>query len=50
MTNKFIDEKLNYVHNNPVDTGLVNRSEDYVWSSARDYCGEKGLVDIDFLD
>jgi REP element-mobilizing transposase RayT len=37
-------EKINYIHNNPVEAGLVYRPEDYVYSSARDYIGEKGLV------
>ena len=43
--NKVIDEKINYIHYNPVEEGLVFRPEDYVYSSARDYSGEKGLLD-----
>lgn len=39
-----IDEKLNYVHNNPVEEGIVFRAEDYLYSSATDYAGEKGLL------
>jgi hypothetical protein len=34
-----------YVHNNPVEAGLVFRAEDYLYSSAADYAGEKGLLD-----
>ena len=45
-SNKVIDEKINYIHNNPVDEGLVFRPEDYVYSSARYYSGEKGLLDV----
>ena len=45
-SNKVIDEKLNYIHNNPVEEGLVFRAEQYVYSSAIDYAGEKGLLDI----
>ena len=44
-SNKVIDEKINYIHNNPVEGGLVIRPEDYVYSSARDYSGEKGILD-----
>ena len=44
-SNKVIAEKINYVHNNPVEEGLVFRAEDYVYSSARDYSGEHGLLD-----
>jgi len=28
-------EKVNYIHKNPVRAGLVDRAEDYRWSSAR---------------
>ena len=45
-SNKVIDEKLNYIHNNPVEEGLVFKAEQYVYSSAIDYVGEKGLLDI----
>ncbi len=44
-SNKVIDEKINYIHNNPVEEGLVFRPEDYLYSSAADYAGEKGLLD-----
>ena len=39
-SNSVIAEKINYIHNNPVEEGLVFRAEDYVYSSARDYSGE----------
>ena len=29
--------KLHYIHNNPVEAGLVNKPEDYKYSSARNY-------------
>jgi hypothetical protein len=38
-------EKINYVHNNPVEEGIVFRAEEYLYSSARDYAGIKGNVD-----
>ena len=44
-SNKVIDEKINYIHNNPVEEGLVFKAEDYVYSSAIDYSGEKGILD-----
>ncbi len=44
-SNKVIDEKIDYVHQNPVEEGLVFRAEDYLYSSAVDYAGEKGLLD-----
>ena len=44
----FIDikEKLNYIHQNPIKTGWVYEAEDFVYSSARDYSGQKGLINI----
>jgi REP element-mobilizing transposase RayT len=45
-SNAVITQKLNYIHQNPVEEGLVFRAEDYVYSSAIDYAGEKGLLDI----
>lgn len=30
---------IDYIHNNPVKRGLVNRPEDWTWSSARDWLG-----------
>jgi len=43
-SNKVIDEKINYIHNNPVEEGLVFRQEDYLYSSAADYAEEKGIL------
>lgn len=43
-SNHVIFQKINYIHNNPVEAGLVFRPEDYVYSSAVDYSGEKGIL------
>ena len=44
-SNKVKDEKINYVYQNPVEEGLVFSAEDYLYSSAADYAGEKGLLE-----
>ncbi|MBV8390965.1 MAG: transposase [Mucilaginibacter sp.] len=44
-----IDQRLDYLHNNPVKEGIVEEPEHYVYSSARDYAGIKGLLDIVLL-
>jgi hypothetical protein len=36
-SNKFILQKLNYIHNTPVIDKIVANPEDYVFSSARNY-------------
>lgn len=45
-SNFILDQKIDYIHNNPVKTGFVTRAEDYLYSSAIDYAGEKGLIEI----
>lgn len=46
LTHIDIMEKIDYIHNNPVRAGLVDYPEDYIYSSARDYAGGKGLVEV----
>jgi REP element-mobilizing transposase RayT len=43
-SNAVIQEKIDYIHQNPVEKGLVFRPEDYLYSSAVDYAGGKGLL------
>ena len=47
----FTVQKLNYIHNNPVEAGIVDKPEEYLYSSARDYYNKKscGLLKIDFI-
>ncbi len=40
-----IQQKINYIHKNPVKEGFVFKPEDYPYSSAVDYSGEKGLLE-----
>ena len=49
-TNAVIKEKLEYLHQNPVKSGIVYHVQDYVYSSALDYSGEKGLLTVKLLD
>ncbi|MBD0377234.1 MAG: hypothetical protein ICV51_16600 [Flavisolibacter sp.] len=50
-TRYFTDQKLDYIHNNPVEAGLADKAEEYLYSSARDnYFGKKtGLLEIEWL-
>lgn len=39
--------KLNYIHNNPVNSNLARKSVEWKWSSARDYLdNKKGKIPI----
>ena len=44
--NEIMQQKLDYIHNNPVEAGFVWEPEGYKYSSAIDYAGGKGLLDI----
>lgn len=50
-SNKFVLQKLNYIHNNPVAAGIVEKPEHYIYSSAKDYAVMKkcGLLDVDLI-
>lgn len=48
-TNQFLDEKLGYIHNNPVEGGFVELAEEFVFSSAKNYCGEQGFFEVELL-
>jgi REP element-mobilizing transposase RayT len=45
---RFLRQKLNYLHRNPVRAGLVEQPGDYVYSSYRNYvCSEDWLIEVD---
>jgi putative transposase len=45
-SNYVIIKKLDYLHNNPARAGLVNKPEDYKYSSACNYADMEGLLEI----
>lgn len=48
FTEKFLRQKLNYIHRNPVGVGLVDDPAMYPYSSYRNYVHEdNSLIDID---
>ena len=49
FSNKFIYQKLNYIHNNPVEDGIVEKPEDYLYSSAKNYAELDSLIDIELI-
>lgn len=49
-TNEMIDQRLDYIHNNPVEAGIVLSPEHYVYSSAMNYAGlPERLMDVILL-
>jgi putative transposase len=47
---RILHQKLDYIHNNPVLAGPVEKPEDYLYSSARNYYGLPELIDIILAD
>jgi hypothetical protein len=47
----FIFQKTNYIHKNPVEAGIVEKPEHYLYSSAKGYVLTRkcGLLDVVFL-
>lgn len=48
-TIKMVEQRLVYLHENPVVEGIVREAEEYLYSSAKDYSGGKGLLEIEFI-
>jgi REP element-mobilizing transposase RayT len=44
--NQFMDSKIRYIHENPVRAGIVEKEEDYLYSSARNYAGLDGVLEV----
>ena len=43
----FFESKLNYIHQNPIRAGIVEKPEEYLNSSAGDYYGvRKGKLEL----
>ena len=43
---EFLRQKINYIHMNPVRREIVSEPEHYKYSSAIDYAGGKGILDV----
>ncbi len=49
-TNKMMDDRLQYIHYNPVEAGIVYEPESSLYSSAADYgTNRKGLLEIEYI-
>jgi hypothetical protein len=45
-TEAVLRQKVEYIHNNPVKRGYVDLPEHWRYSSARNYLGQEGLIDV----
>ena len=47
VSEKFLKQKINYIHNNPVRAGLVENATDWIYSSGRNYYYEdNSLIEV----
>lgn len=44
-----IEQKLDYIHNNPVEAGFVTEPSHWKYSSAKNFADERGVIEIDEL-
>ncbi len=46
-TNKMIESRIDYIHQNPVRAGLVQKDYEYLYSSATNFAELESLIEID---
>jgi putative transposase len=49
FSEKFVWEKVNYIHNNPVKAGFVKNPEEWLYSSAAWYYGLECILEVECL-
>ena len=49
-SNSILEQKIHYIHQNPVKAGIVEQPEYWKYSSGKDYeLGERGLIEVTHL-
>lgn len=50
-TNEMMDQRLNYIHNNPVEAGFVSDPSAWIWSSCASYESDTpDLINLVYLE
>jgi REP element-mobilizing transposase RayT len=49
-THHILHQKLDYIHSNPVEAGFVEKPEDYLYSSAKNYYDLPALFEVTLVD
>ena len=50
LGDKMMIQKIEYIHNNPVNRGYIDKPEDWKYSSARNYLDMKALIPISLFE
>jgi putative transposase len=45
-----LQERVLYIHENPIRDGIVDKPEHYLYSSATDYAGKPGMVKVNVIN
>ena len=48
-SSEFLLQKIEYIHNNPVEAEIVENPIDYKYSSAINYADGKGLIEVELI-
>tara|TARA_Y100000385_G_scaffold291220_1_gene367910 strand:- start:10011 stop:10556 length:546 start_codon:yes stop_codon:yes gene_type:complete len=48
-SSKVIEQKVDYIHNNPVESGFVTEPYDWKYSSARNFKDDNTILEIDLM-
>ncbi|PZX09808.1 hypothetical protein LX69_03513 [Breznakibacter xylanolyticus] len=48
-SDKFIEQKIEYIHQNPVRASYVRLPEDFVFSSASNYAGLPSVLEVEIM-
>ncbi len=49
QNDEIMGQRVDYIHYNPVKRGYVDKPEHWRYSSARNYAGQKGMLEIERL-
>ncbi len=49
FSEKFVWDKINYIHNNPVEAGFVKQPQEWIYSSATNYQEMESLISVHIL-
>ena len=49
ITEKFVWDKINYIHNNPVEAGFVKQAQDWIYSSASNYHELESVLPVEII-
>ena len=46
---KFVWDKINYIHNNPVEAGFVKQPQEWIYSSATNYQDMESIMEVETI-